>query len=180
MLRGWKYPNLTLLVISLVVTVSLLTSGYLEEVVNNIGALGYLGIFLSGCLFVSTFTIGPGTALLFAFADSAHPVIVAGLGGIGAAVGDYVAYKFIRDKLLAELNPILKALHLYRRVNILHTKYFSWLAPAVGAVIIASPLPDEIGLTLLGMKKIHAVRFLLLAFSLNSVGIFLIALAGSR
>lgn len=173
----WRYPNLILLLGSLVVTGFLLINGYLESFTGSLGTLGYFGVFISGFLFVSTFTIAPAAAILFEFGKSLDPFLVAGIGAIGAAIGDYFAYRFIRDRLFAELNPVLKMLHLYRPVDILHTKYFAWLAPVVGAAIIASPLPDEIGLSLLGLKRINPVSFLALAFALNAVGIFIIALA---
>lgn len=176
----WRYPNLTLLFVSLVVTLYLLTNGYLDHLTSSLGNFGYVGVFIAGFLFVSTFTIAPAAAILFGFGESLDPLLVAGIGGMGAALGDYLAYLFIRDRLFAELNPVLKMFHLYRRVDILHTKYFAWLAPVVGAAIIASPLPDEIGLSLLGLKKITFGRFVAFTFCLNAIGIFLIALAAHR
>src|SRR3989344_2706332 len=175
----WRYPNIVLLLISLVVTILLLANGFLDHLTTGLGALGYLGVFIAGSLFVSTFTIAPAAAILFQLAQSFDPVMVALIGGLGAAIGDYFAYRFIRDRLLAELNPLLRALHLYRQINILHSKYFAWLAPVIGAAIVASPLPDEIGLTLLGMKKISFGRFIVLAFLLNSLGIYIIAIAAN-
>lgn len=175
----WKYPNITLLFISLAVTVFLLTNGWLGLATAGLGTLGYVGVFIAGFFFVSTFTIAPAAAVLFEFGKTLDPVAMALVGGAGAAIGDYLAYHFIRDRLFAELNPILKMLHLYRRVNILHTKYFGWLAPVIGAAIIASPLPDEIGLSLLGLKKINPGRFMALALLLNALGIYVIAVAAN-
>jgi hypothetical protein len=172
----WRYPNLTLLALSLVLAALLFLNGWLEAVVSYLGTTGYVGVFFAGFLFVSTFTIAPAAALLYAFAETLDPVFVAALGGLGAAIGDYLAYLFIRDRIFAELNPLLKALHLYKRVNILHTRYFAWLAPVIGAAIIASPLPDEMGLSLLGLKRINLPVFLTLAFGLNTIGIYLVAL----
>jgi hypothetical protein len=128
-------------------------------------------------MFVSTFTVAPAAAILFTFAETLDPFTVALLGASGAVIGDYLAFRFIKDRLLAELNPFLKMLHLYRPVNILHTKYFAWLAPVVGAVVIASPLPDELGLTLLGLTKMPIGRFIAITYVMNFTGILLIALA---
>lgn len=173
----WKYPNLTLLIISLLVTILLLLNGHIEQLTNVLNNLGYIGVLFTGMLFVSTFTVAPAAVVLFEFSRSLDPLLVALVGGAGATFGDYIAYRFIRDRLFAELSPILKMFHLYRRVDILHTKYFAWLAPVIGAAIIASPFPDEIGLSLLGLKRIKPIMFLVLAFFLNSIGIFIIALA---
>ncbi|QQG50266.1 MAG: hypothetical protein HZB70_01635 [Candidatus Berkelbacteria bacterium] len=175
----WRYPNITLLFISLAVTVFLLNNGWLGHLKDGFESIGYLGVFVAGFLFVSTFTIAPAAAILFEFAQNLEPIFVALIGGVGAAIGDYLAYRFIRDRLFAELNPLLKALHLYRRIDILHTKYFAWLAPVIGAAIVASPLPDEIGLSLLGLKKIAFSRFIALAFLLNALGIYVIAIAAN-
>jgi len=42
----------------------------------------------------------------------------------------------------------------------------------VGALIIISPLPDELGVSLMGISKLKWYRFLLLSFTLNTLGIF--------
>ena len=173
----WRYPNLTLLTLSLIATYLLLRNGSLYNVVNSLGELGYLGIFVTGLFFVSTFTVAPAAVVLFTFAQELNPLAVALVGGLGAMVGDYLAMRFIRDRLFKELNPFLKTLHLYRPVNILHSKYFAWFGPVVGAAIIASPFPDEAGLVLIGASKISAGRLLLITYLLNAGGIFLIALA---
>jgi hypothetical protein len=46
----------------------------------------------------------------------------------------------------------------------------------VGAIIIASPLPDELGLALLGVSTLSRPQFFLLSFAMNSLGIFIILL----
>jgi hypothetical protein len=175
--RHWRYPNLTLLFLSLLLSAFLLVNGTLQAAVSYLGVTGYVGVFFAGMLFVSTFTLAPAAAVLYAFAQFLDPPLVALVAATGAALGDYLAYRFIRERLFAELNPFLKALHLYRRVNILHSKYFVWWAPVMGAIFIASPLPDELGLTLLGMKKITAARFITLTFTLHFIGIYLLTLA---
>lgn len=178
--KHWHYPNITLLLLSAALTGYLLYNGHLDVIVSSFGALGYLGVFLAGLMFVSSFTILPATAILFAFAETLPALPVALVGAAGAMMMDYLAFRFIRDRLLAELNPFLKMLRIYRPVNILKTKYFAWMAPVVGAIIIASPLPDELGLTLLGLTKISAGRFIALTFTFNFVGILLIALAAGK
>jgi len=175
--RHWRYPNLTFLALSLILTGLILYNGYHETTLNSLQAWGYAGVFLARLLFVSTFTVAPAAAILFGLAQVLNPWLVALIGGLGAMIGDYLAFLFIKERLLKELNPFLKMLHLYRPANILHSKYFGWLTPVIGALIIASPLPDELGLSLLGLTKIKTSRLLALAFFLNAAGILLIALA---
>ena len=64
-------------------------------------------------------------------------------------------------------------------MHLIHTKYFSWTLPVLGAVIIASPLPDEMGVGLMGISKLKTSQFILLSFVLNSIGIFIIVSAGA-
>jgi hypothetical protein len=54
------------------------------------------------------------------------------------------------------------------------TPYFGWLAPVVGALVIASPLPDELGITLLGIARLRNWQFVVLSFIFNFAGIFAI------
>ena len=51
------------------------------------------------------------------------------------------------------------------------------MLPVIGAIIIASPLPDELGVSLMGMSQMKASRFILLSYILNSIGIFLVVSA---
>lgn len=173
----WRFPNLTLLALSFLVTYLLLRSGTLHNTIEHFGSLGYFGVFVAGMLFTSTFTIAPAAAILFVFAQELSPYLMALVGGAGGMIGDYIAMRFIRERLLEEINPFLKALHIYRPINLLHSKYFIWLAPVVGAAIVASPFPDEAGLVLLGASKVPTVRLLLITFVLDSLGVFLITLA---
>src|SRR3990167_7131268 len=54
---------------------------------------------------------------------------------------------------------------------------FWWVIPALGAVIIASPLPDELGLIMMGLSHIRTATFIVLSFMMNAAGIFAIATA---
>ena len=47
----------------------------------------------------------------------------------------------------------------------------------IGAIIIASPFPDEIGVSLMGISKMKTYQFILISFLLNAIGIFLVVSA---
>jgi hypothetical protein len=47
-----------------------------------------------------------------------------------------------------------------------------WLLPLVGAIIIASPLPDEPGVAMLGISKIRRWVFTVVVFFLNTIGVY--------
>jgi hypothetical protein len=48
------------------------------------------------------------------------------------------------------------------------------MLPVIGAIIIASPLPDEVGISLMGLSKISTPKFIFISYILNSIGLFLI------
>jgi hypothetical protein len=55
-------------------------------------------------------------------------------------------------------------------------RVFRAVMPFLGALIIASPLPDELGLVFLGISKLKTRYFLPLSFVLNFFGILIIGL----
>ena len=97
------------------------------------------------------------------------------IAGLGAVTGDFIIFRFVKDNLLGDVDYISHLFdHQKHLKHLLHTRYFSWLLPVLGAIIIASPLPDELGISLLGLSTISTQKFLLISYILNSVGIFLI------
>ncbi|MBI5127496.1 hypothetical protein HZA76_03525 [Candidatus Roizmanbacteria bacterium] len=177
--RRYHFKNLTYFVLSIIIGLILLNTTLFRELIFNIGNLGYISAFFGGILFVSTFTVSIGTALLLLLAETLHPVEIGIIAGIGAVIGDLTIFHYIRNKNLdAEIKHLVKVLGGDKITHIIHTKYFSWTLPILGALIVASPLPDELGVGLMGISKLKTNQFILLSFILNSIGIFLIVSAG--
>lgn len=180
--KSLKYPNLTIFFSILFLTYLFIETGALLQWITALGNFGYLSAFLIGIFFVSTFTVIPATAALFLLSGKLGIIAVSLLAGMGGAIGDFTIFKFIKDGLVSELKLVFKQVagdNLLRFHWIFHTKYFVWLSPVIGALIIASPLPDELGIGLLGVYKLDDKKFILLSFILNTLGIFLI-LSGAQ
>ncbi len=175
--RRWKYKNTTFLLISLVAFFYLAQTPQVDTLVKQVGTLGYVGAFITGMFFVSTFTVAPAAVVLFHLATLLHPVEIALLAGLGAMVGDYVIFRFMKDRVFEELIPLARKAQTPRLKTLFKSPYFAWILPVAGAFIIASPLPDEIGVSMMGMSRVKQWQFFLLAFVLNAVGIFLIVSA---
>ena len=172
--RNWHYKNTTLLVLSLILFFYLVKTPQVDSIIRQAGDLGYLGAFLAGIFFVSTFTIAPAAVVLYHLADKLQAVEIALLAGLGAMIGDYIIFRFMKDRVLTELGPLLsKYGRPYFKV-LFKSPYFGWLLPVFGAFIIASPFPDEVGVSILGLSKIKRWQFFTLALVLNAIGIFLI------
>jgi len=175
--KHWKYKNTTLLLISVAVFLYFIEARPVQLFIAALGNLGYLGAFITGIMFVSTFTIAPATVLLFFLADKYNPYELALVAGLGSVFGDYLIFRFLNDKIFIELSPLFKKYTSKHLRTLLHTPYFSWFSPVLGAVIIMSPLPDELGIGLLGLNKMKTWRFILLTFVLDVIGIFLVITA---
>ena len=163
-----------MLILSLVLFFYFADSNIAQKLIGALGSLGYLGAFITGIFFVSTFTVAPAAVVLFHLANNLNPFEVAVLSGLGAVVGDYIIFQFVRDRVLEELKPLFRKWTGSRISRLVHTPYFAWLLPVIGATIIASPLPDELGVSILGIAKMNRWHFLILSFFLNALGIFLI------
>ena len=171
----WRYKNTTYLILSLVIFFYFIESSLVQAFLKGIGDLGYLGSFISGILFVSTFTAAPASAILFDIAKLLNPYLVAISAGLGAVVGDYLLLRYLQDKVFKELKPLLKKPFQSSIFGFLFSSpFFAWIIPIIGAIIIASPFPDEIGISLMGLSRIKKWQFLLITFILNSMGIFII------
>jgi len=176
--RSWKYKNLTFLLISFIFAFFLGKLELFHQFLLNLGSFGYIGSFVAGALFVSTFGVGIGIVTLLVLAEKLNPILLGIIGGTGAVLADFLLFKFVKDRLIDEVKPIYEEIdHNYHLKKLLHTKHFRWLFPVVGAIIIASPIPDEFGVSLMGIAKMKSRTFLLLSFFLNSSGIILVILA---
>ena len=172
--KNWKFKNTGFLVLSLILFFYFADAPFVKNVIGSIGNLGYLGAFLTGIFFVFTFTIAPASVVLFFLAQELNPFGIALVAGLGGVMGDYIIFRFLKDRVFEELKPIFINLGGPRLSHLLATPYFGWVAPVVGAIIIASPFPDEIGIGLMSITKLKNWQFLVLSLILNSLGIFII------
>lgn len=173
--KSFKYKNLTLLFISIVFAFFLARYEPFHQLLLHLDGLGYVSIFIAGFLFVSTFTVSTGIVILLVLAERFSPLEIGIIAGLGAVVGDLVIFQFVKDKLVDELKDIYHQIDRKRQLKrILYSKYFRWTPPVIGAIIIASPFPDEIGISLMGLSKMKTYQFILLSFILNAIGIFLV------
>ncbi len=140
------------------------TSGF--QVTPNI-----LSVFIAGIFFTSAFTIAPA-AIVLAYLAQVLPVsAIVIVAALGAMVGDYILFVFIRDRFSRDLIRVFKHFHIKFILKSFHVGFLKWLSPFIGALIIASPLPDEFGIMLMGVSKMKTKYFLLLTFVMNMLGI---------
>lgn len=176
----YHYKNLTYFGAGVLVGLVLLKNPTFREVLFHLGNLGYVGAFAAGVMSVSTFTVSIGAVILILLAETLHPVEIGIIAGFGSVLGDLTIFHFIRSRgLTSEIRHIFQYFGGHKLHHLIHTKYFSWTLPVLGALIIASPLPDELGVGLMGISKMNTGQFMLFSFCLNAIGIMLFVSAGA-
>ncbi len=140
-------------------------------------AWAYLGIFIAGILYSSMFTVAFSLLAFAGYAETMHPAVIAVIGGAGSVIGDATLFSFVRDELgttLAHWVRHFRWKNLLRRLLGRPHVRRSFLI-AAGCLVVASPLPDEVGILLLSSTRLSLRTFAALALPLNGIAIFLIA-----
>lgn len=132
---------------------------------------------IAGAFFTSVVTTAPAIAVLGELSLETNLLGVALVGAFGAVLGDLVIFSFVRNRVSRDLAFMLRAPRAMRVRHVFKHRHFRRVLPIVGALIIASPLPDELGLTLLGLSKANIRYFFLISYTMNALGIALIGLA---
>ena len=174
--KHWHYKNTALLILSLVIFLILAEHPAIKNTISFIGNFGYIGAFFVGILFVSVFTVAPASVVLFYLAETLNPLGIALAAGTGGVVGDYLILRYLKDRVFVELRPLMQKESKPIK-KLFKTPYFAWIVPIVGVLIIMSPVPDEIGIGLLGISKMKTWQLMGLLYFLDVVGILLIVIA---
>ena len=174
------FQDVLLLIISIGFAVYMVKSGLAHELIAHLDGLSWLGIIIAGIFFTSIFTTAPAIAILGTFAETTSLPVLVVLGGIGAVLGDYVLYLLVRDRVTKDFQYLLSFSRMKRFPAIFRTRLFKFFVPFIGALVIASPFPDEIGVAMLGASKVKSKMFFLISFLANSGGIFVIGWIAKR
>ncbi len=167
--------DLIAVAVSVVLAWILISSGALASLLAATDAGKIFESFAVGLFFTSAFTIAPAAIFLAELSQNVSPWTVAFFGALGAMCGDLVLFLFIRDRLAEDIKGLFPKRAVRHFLNSFHLGFWKWLAPLLGAFIIASPLPDEFGLSLLGLSRTRIAVLLPLAFVMNFLGILAVA-----
>ena len=172
--KSWPYKNLTLTFLGLILALLLSQYEPFHNFLLSLGEFEYLSGFIGGMLFVSFFTLPIGAVILLVLAENLPLFPLAVVAGAGGVLADFVIFKVVRNNLSDEIEHLYNDFGGRHLTYLFHTSYFNWMIPLVGAILIASPLPDEIGVSLMGLSKMKTVRFLEIAFLLDCGWVLLI------
>lgn len=151
-----------------------------ENVVPSLLAMAhsgeYLASFIAGMFFTSLFTIAPAAVALGTLSLQADPFLVALFGAAGAVAGDLILFLFVEGTLADDFNALFaKRKWAHRLGHAVRSPLMRWVMPIIGALVIASPLPDELGVALLGLSHLRLTIFIPISFAMNFLGILAVA-----
>jgi len=169
-----------LLVLSFIIAYILFADRPYIPLHNALVFLGYFGTFLAGFLYAYAFTAAPAVAILLILAKEQNLLFAGFIAGVGALLSDLAIFHFIRHGFSDEVEKLSKekiVQYFQRKVPNSIRKY---LFVSLAGILIASPLPTEIGVTLMAsIKSISTRKFSIIAYVLHTSAIFVILLIGT-
>ncbi|MFA7707499.1 MAG: hypothetical protein WCX73_00965 [Candidatus Pacearchaeota archaeon] len=156
--------------LTIIFSVYLYNSKILDSIIVSLGDFQIIGVLIAGMLFVYTFTVAPATALLIISTRTINPLIVAFIGAIGAMIGAIFLYNLFKRYLPKQIGKTINKIELRG----FKKKTLKWVIPLIAAVILATPIPDEVAIALLETNKIDANTFMLFAFICAFIGLLII------
>jgi len=175
-----KYPKLLFLIFTFVIAYLIFAGRDFQPFHKLLFSWGYFGTLLAGIFFSFGFTAAPATAILLILAKQQNIFLAGFIAGFGALIGDLVLFNFIRHYFTDEIKKLHNKKVITHLNNIIPAGIKKYFILVLAGFIIASPLPDEIGISLLAASRSISIAFLsALSYSLNTAGIFVILLIGN-
>ena len=168
--------DIAIIALSVLIAILLVRTDALAHLLSS-GGTSMWGALIAGMFFTSIFTTAPAMAALGEIALIQGIWMTAFLGALGAVLGDLLIFRFVRGRLSDHVSEVVMHQSVWKRFRLLfRRRLFRWLTVFVGGVILASPLPDELGVAVLGLSHMQVKYFIVLSFVFNFIGIFAIGL----
>ncbi len=176
-----QYPKLLLFALCILLAYVLTRMHSFEFLAESLNHQGYFAAFLGGCLFSYGFTTPFAIALFIEVADTVQIPQAALLAASGALLSDFLIFSWVKFSMEDEFQRISLTRGLRwiktRVTQHLRPRFQKYLALALAGIIIGSPLPDEIGVSLLsGFGSIDKKLLAVASYTCNFLGITTILL----
>jgi len=174
-----QYPKIFLLILIIAISYILFRADFFTVFAKILNSHGYISIFIAGLLFSYGFTAPLAVGFFVSLASSVNIFLAALIAGIGAVISDIIIFQFIRSSFQDEFDK-LKLHWFFRKIHkVINNhlgqrikKYALWV---IAGFLIASPLPDEFGVSLIsGFTDMNKKVFGVISYCLNTAGILVI------
>lgn len=156
--------HLLVLAVSVGAAIILSRLGVFDALISHSKGLRFLEMFVAGFFYTSVLTIGPAAAAILEIAEQNSIWAISAIGAAGAVIADSLLFLLVKKEVASELPT--------KRIS--RNPLVSALSPIIGFLIIVSPLPDELGLALLGISGTRRWRFVAISYCANFLGILLL------
>ena len=171
-----KLDSLIFIFVTVFVILLLLSHPAVGEAIIDLGQkAGLIGIFITGFFYTTSTTSPPAAVAAFFLGKVYSPFLIAGIGAFGSMCADFLLFKFFNHDLTKSADYLAKKLKLHVGTR----KKLGALAPMLAFMIIASPLPDELGIAILGTTHIKTKMFFAISYLANFIGLLAVAWLGS-
>ncbi len=170
----YHYKKLTVLGLSIILSYLIFSRPEVSLYLTGLEKWEYLSIFIAGMLLAPGFSAPLAAGFLIAYNPSSI-IISALIATFGSLIIDIAIFRFIRFTLLDEFKRLKRTSFIKEVHNKMNSqslnKFKVYIMYSFIGLMIASPLPDEIGITMLaGLTKIKQSFLAILIFALHFVG----------
>jgi uncharacterized membrane protein YdjX (TVP38/TMEM64 family) len=173
-----RYPKLFLLIFFIGLSYYLFSTPIISKWIDSFNNLGYFGTFISGAMTAFGFTAPIGIGLLSKIIPE-NIFIATIIAGLGAMLIDLVIFNTIKFSFTDELKRLEKTKAIKEIEKIVkknkHVKVVHYLLYILAGLVIVTPIPDEVGVSMLaGLTTINPFKFALISFCLHNIAFFFI------
>ncbi len=175
-----KYPKLSLFIVSVILVYFLFSGLVYKPLHDALVFMGYFGTFLAGLLYPYALTSAAGTGILLILAKEQNIFLAGVIAGIGALISDTILFFFVKHSFSDEVQKLSKETVVQTVNRWIPDSIRMYLFATFACLLIASPLPTEIGIMLMtSIKNISFKKFIIIIYILHLSAIFIIVLIGS-
>jgi uncharacterized membrane protein YdjX (TVP38/TMEM64 family) len=141
--------------------------------------MGYFGTFLAGLLYPYALTSAAGTGILLILSKGQNIIVSGVIADVGALISDILIFFFVKRGFSDEAQKLSQE-PVVRTINrLIPDSVRVFLLSVFASLLIASPLPTEIGVMLMvSIREMEFKKFVILVYILHAFAIFVILLIG--
>jgi len=179
----FKYLKLLILIGIIILAYYLFSQPKIAEQIASLKGFSYFGYFIAGIFLIFGFT-APFALGFFIISHPDNIFLASLLGASGSIISNLIIFRLIQFSFMEEFNELkdtktAKKIEKFVRHNI-SLKIRHYLLYIFAGILIATPLPDEIGISMLaGMTTIKIKILGIMSFILHYIEILVILILSS-
>lgn len=159
--------RLVFVAISISAAVLVHLSGWDIVIARDIHTLGILGSFIVGAFYTFGLTTPTALVLIVEIMNMNNAILTVVSAAFSAAMVDVFFFMLLRNQLEKSAGRLLDSIH--KKLGRFRAAF-----PIIGFFIFGLPLPDELGLALMGITEIRPRSMFVLIFSAKAITLLMV------